>query len=139
MCCRAWRRLLDRLAADGALPSGLLTGNFARGATIKLGRFGLFDRFAFGAFGDDHVDRRDLVPVALDAARRAGVVVYGAAQAVVIGDTPLDVDCAHAHGARAVGVATGPYSVAALAAAGADLTLESLEDQDRLLRWASQW
>jgi len=130
--------LLDRLQARGALPVGLLTGNFARGAAIKLGHFGLRDRFAFGAFGDDHLDRRDLVPVALAAARASGVNVRSASELIVIGDTPLDVECAHAHGARAVGVATGPYSTAELAAAGADLALHTLEDADRLLEWADE-
>lgn len=129
-------RLLDRLAAAGGPPVGLLTGNFAHGAKIKLGHFGLFDRFAFGAFGDDHLDRRDLVPVAIAAARAAGVAVPASAEVIVIGDTPLDVECAHAHGARAVGVATGPFSQDALRAAGADLVLETLEDHDRLLEWA---
>ena len=47
---------------------------------------------------------------------------------VVIGDTPLDVDCAHAHGAVAVAVATGNYSTAQLEATGADLVVETLED-----------
>ena len=131
-------RLLDRLSADGAPPLGLLTGNFARGAAIKLGHFGLFERFAFGAFGDDHVDRRDLVPVALEAARRAGVHVESPARVVIIGDTPLDVECAHAHGARAVAVATGPFSPADLERAGADLILETLEDQERLLQWTAK-
>jgi len=128
-------RLLDRLSSDGAPPLGLLTGNFARGAAIKLGHFGLFKRFRFGAFGDDHVDRRDLVPVAIAAARGAGVDIESPGAAIVIGDTPLDVECAHAHGARAVAVATGPFSTAQLARAGADLVLETLEDQERLLEW----
>ena len=119
-------RLLDRLAADRALPLGLLTGNFARGAAIKLGHFGLFQRFTFGAFGDDHVDRRDLVPVALEAARSAGIDIPSPSRVVVIGDTPLDVECAHAHGVRAVAVATGPFSVVDLERAGADLILETL-------------
>jgi phosphoglycolate phosphatase-like HAD superfamily hydrolase len=128
-------RLLDRLARSGAPPLGLLTGNFARGAAIKLGHFGLHERFAFGAFGDDHVDRRDLVPVALAAARRAGIDVQTPARVIVIGDTPLDVECAHAHGARAVAVATGPFSAGELESAGADLTLDTLEDADRLIEW----
>ncbi|HXT68535.1 MAG TPA: HAD family hydrolase [Vicinamibacterales bacterium] len=107
---------------------GLLTGNFLRGAQIKLGHFGLWDRFRFGAFGDTHADRRKLVPVAIDEARRATGVSVPPGCVVVIGDTPLDVDCAHAHGAVAVGVATGPFSAHELAAAKADLVLESLGD-----------
>ena len=118
--------LLDRLDAAGAAPLGLLTGNFARGAAIKLGHFDLWHRFAFGAFGDDHLDRRDLVPVACARCRDAGVAVTPAAL-VIIGDTPLDVDCAHAHGAAAVAVATGLYGVDALRETGANLVVETLE------------
>ena len=102
----------------------LLTGNFAGGAEIKLGHFDLWRRFAFGAFGDDHVNRRDLVPVAVREAASRGVVPTAV---VVIGDTPLDIDCAHAHGAMAVAVATGHYDEAALARAGADLVVPTLE------------
>lgn len=118
--------LLDRLAAASAAPVGLLTGNFERGAAVKLGHFDLWRRFAFGAFGDDHLDRRDLVPVACARSREAGVDVTPA-RLLIIGDTPLDVDCAHAHGAVAVAVATGLYSVDALHATGADLVVETLE------------
>jgi len=100
---------------------GLLTGNFVTGAEIKLGHFDLWRRFAFGAFGDHHTDRRDLVPVAVRAAARTGCVP---GTVVVIGDTPLDIDCAHAHGAIAVAVATGPYRPDQLA--DADLVVETL-------------
>lgn len=111
---------------DPAVVVGLLTGNFERGAEVKLGHFDLWRRFEFGAFGDHHVNRRDLVPVALDRARERGHQMR-AEDVVIIGDTPLDVDCAHAHGARAIGVATGPFSVDALRAVGADLVVETLE------------
>jgi phosphoglycolate phosphatase-like HAD superfamily hydrolase len=118
--------LLDRLAASSARPVGLLTGNFARGAAIKLAHFDLWQRFAFGAFGDDHLDRRDLVPIASARCAEAGLAVTPAAL-IIVGDTPLDIDCAHAHGALAVAVATGLYTVDALRDAGADLVVETLE------------
>lgn len=112
---------------------GLLTGNYRQGAAIKLGHFGLWERFGFGAFGDAHADRRQLVPVAIAEAERAHGVRIPSSRVVVIGDTPLDVDCAHAHGAVAVAVATGPFSAAELAGAGPDLVLETLEDLPALL------
>lgn len=128
--------LLDALDARRDVAMGLLTGNFERGAAIKLGHFDLARRFAFGAFGDEHVDRRDLVPVAL---ARAGAELGGGAfpahRAVVIGDTPADVDCAKAHDARVVAVATGGFDAATLRAAGADLVLDTLDDRERLLAW----
>lgn len=127
---------LDALApleGDGRVAVGLLTGNFARGAAIKLGYFDLWTRFRFGAFGDDHADRRDLVPLAMAAAARAGMAVAGPADVIVIGDTPADVDCAHAHGARALAVATGGFDEAALRATGADVVTRDLTD------WPAVW
>jgi phosphoglycolate phosphatase-like HAD superfamily hydrolase len=119
--------LLDRLAAGPGVPVGLLTGNFARGAAIKLAHFDLWRRFAFGAFGDDHLDRRDLVPVAGDRCREAGLEVTPA-RMIIIGDTPLDIDCARVHGAVAVAVATGLYTCQTLRDAGADVVVETLEE-----------
>jgi phosphoglycolate phosphatase len=127
--------LLEALDPGRGAALGLLTGNFARGAAIKLGHFGLYRRFRFGAFGDDHVDRRDLVPVALAEARRAGLDVPRPGRIVVIGDTPLDVDCAVAHGVRAIGVATGPFKAGELRDAGAHLVVDTLDERDRILAW----
>jgi phosphoglycolate phosphatase-like HAD superfamily hydrolase len=119
--------LLDALAGRPDVVVGLLTGNFASGAAIKLGHFGLWQRFTFGAFGDDHADRRDLVPLAVEAAARAGHPRFSGEAIVVIGDTPMDVDCAHAHGARAVAVATGPFSYEVLAETRPAHTVHTLE------------
>ena len=116
---------------------GLLTGNYRQGAAIKLGHFGLWERFGFGAFGDAHADRRHLVPVAIAEAERAIGARVPPSRVIVIGDTPLDVDCAHAHGAVAVAVATGPFSTAELAACRPDLVLETLEDLPALLELVS--
>ncbi len=122
--------LLDRLAERDDVVVGLLTGNFVSGAEIKLGHFDLWSRFPFGAFGDRHVDRRALVPVAIEAAVRAGHPPVTPDRVVVIGDTPLDVDCAHAHGARALAVATGVFGIDALRDTGAALTVETLAEVD---------
>jgi phosphoglycolate phosphatase len=127
--------LLDALADRPGVVTALLTGNFIDGATVKLRHFGLWERFAFGAFGDDHVDRRALVPVAMEQARAAGSPVSAPDRIVIIGDTPHDIDCAKAHGARAIGVATGSSSRAELSEAGADLALDTLEPLDQVLDW----
>ena len=125
--------LLDELEARPDVSVGLLTGNFEAGARIKLGHFDLWDRFAFGAFGDDHDDRNALVPIALTRAREAGIAEPPADRVVVIGDTPLDVACARAHGARAVAVATGSYSSEQLRDAGADVVVDTLVDARALI------
>ena len=118
--------LLTALEARPDVVIGLLTGNFAAGAALKLGHFDLWERFPFGAFGDDHTERRALVPVAVAEAAQRGHASFTPDRIVVVGDTPLDVDCAQAHGARAIAVATGMYSEDVLRATGADLTVPTL-------------
>ena len=71
----------------------------------------------------------------LSAGRAAGLPTCPAARVVIIGDTPLDVDCARTHGARALAVATGHYNTAALSAAGADLVVPTLEDTPASIAW----
>jgi phosphoglycolate phosphatase-like HAD superfamily hydrolase len=130
--------ILDALEMHSDVGVGLLTGNFERGAAIKLDHFDLWRRFGFGAFGDAHEDRRALVPIAIEAAEAATGVRIPASDVVVIGDTPLDVDCARAHGAISVAVATGPYGREQLTDAGADLVIETLEDAAAVLRLLRQ-
>jgi phosphoglycolate phosphatase len=52
---------------------------------------------------------------------------------VIVGDTPADVTCGAALGARAVAVATGFYDVGALAAAGAARVFADLRDTAAVL------
>ena len=95
---------------------GLQTGNVRLGAEIKLRHYGLWQHFEVGGFGDDHEDRRELTRIAVGrAARRLGTPLVPE-EIVVIGDTPHDIDCAHALGARALAVATGGASRAELEA-----------------------
>jgi phosphoglycolate phosphatase len=119
--------LIDALDRSPDVAVGLLTGNFEVVAGIKLGHYDLDHRFAFGGYGDSHLDRRDLLPMAIERARATGLDATRS-RVVVIGDTPLDIDCAHAHGALAIAVATGNYTRAQLQAAGADLTVDTLAD-----------
>lgn len=107
---------------------GLLTGNVRAGARAKLGHFGLFDFFAFGGFGDHHFDRDDVAREALAAIRQHLHPDLQGDRIWVIGDTPLDVQCARAIGARVVAVATGVHTVEQLAAASPDLTLRDMSD-----------
>jgi phosphoglycolate phosphatase len=118
--------LLPKLIDDGYL-LGLVTGNVEAAAHIKLHRARLNRFFSFGGYGSDASDRGELTRIAL---RRAGLV-FGepvtAEQAIVVGDTPHDVEGAHAAGIACVGVASHHFSVEQLRAAGADYTIASLE------------
>ena len=124
--------LLDTLRARPDVALGLLTGNTRRGAELKLSHFGLSDHFAFGGYGDRHHDRDD---VARDAYRAAREYLGRDCRDSlwVIGDTPADVRCARAIGAKAVAVATGWHSPETLAACEPDLLLADLSAPDAWL------
>jgi phosphoglycolate phosphatase len=125
-------RALAEASAWAGYAIGLGTGNIRDGARVKLGRAGLFERFAFGGFGCDSEDRAELLAVGADR----GAALLGTPRAecrvVVIGDTPKDVAAAHAIGAEAVGVGTGPYSARDLTECGARWAFSSLEDEGAL-------
>ncbi len=124
--------LLDHFAAAGALQS-VVTGNIRFVAHRKLEAGGLHHRLLLdhGGYGSDHHDRAELVRLAL-----ARLAVFGGrpefdpAQVWIIGDTPRDAACARATGVRCLLVATGTYSVEALADLGADHVLPDLADTD---------
>jgi phosphoglycolate phosphatase-like HAD superfamily hydrolase len=122
------RALLDALAPRRDVFVGLLTGNFAPSARLKLEHFDLWQYFPWGAFGDDAADRNGLLPVAVARARANGAPAVAPDRVIVVGDTPLDVACAAASGARAVAVATGSADAATLQACGADVVFEDLSD-----------
>ena len=95
------RPLLDALAARDDVYLALLTGNYEDAARAKLEYFDLWRYFPCGAFGDDAPDRNGLLPKALATIRACGGPVKSRRlDVVVIGDTPLDVECAAA--ARAI-------------------------------------
>jgi phosphoglycolate phosphatase len=128
--------LLDRIDAKPAWVSGLLTGNMTEMARIKLDRFGIRGRFAFGAFGEEAEDRNALACVAVArVAERYGVPP---ARCIVVGDTEHDIACARAAGARVVAVATGACNRAELAKYAPDLLLDNLSDHAALIAWARE-
>lgn len=118
--------LVPALAADRRVTLGLVTGNIVPGARIKLSHFGLWEHFEIGAYGSDDRERNRLVPIAVARAAAATGRRFAEREVVVVGDTPADIACARAAGARAVAVATGVHSAAELAAHRPDALLESL-------------
>jgi phosphoglycolate phosphatase-like HAD superfamily hydrolase len=131
---RALLGALEAHEAAGRALVGLLTGNLASGAALKLRSAGLDPgRFRVGAYGSDSARRADLPAVAAErAAALTGRAVRGS-DVIVLGDTPDDVACGRPIGARCVAVATGFYDVAALRAAGAACVFETLADTARVL------
>jgi phosphoglycolate phosphatase-like HAD superfamily hydrolase len=119
--------LLPKLIEDGYL-LGLVTGNLEAAAHIKLHRAQLNRFFSFGGYGSDSTDRGELTRIALQRAE----LVYGEPlmpeQAIVIGDTPHDVQGAHAAGMKCVGVGSHHFNVEQLREAGADYAIASLEE-----------
>ncbi|MFM2082882.1 MAG: hypothetical protein RL380_1573 [Verrucomicrobiota bacterium] len=106
--CVGVKEFIRDLRAQKTPPQiGLLTGNIILGAQIKLGHYGLWEEFSMGAFADDH-EQRDLIAVA--AHRRLEKIharTIPGEEIVVIGDTPHDIRCGRAIGARVLAVATG--------------------------------
>jgi phosphoglycolate phosphatase-like HAD superfamily hydrolase len=116
------------LAARDDAMVGLLTGNIEAGARVKLRPTGLWDLFQVGAFGSDHIDRRQLPAVACERAHRLHGRRFAFEEVTIIGDTPLDVDCARACGAVAVAVGTGFHPAEDLQACAPDLFFADLSD-----------
>ena len=128
--------LLESIDREPGWVLGLLTGNMTEMAGIKLDRFGLRQRFAFGTFGEEAADRDGLARIAVArAAERYGVPPR---RCVVVGDTENDIACARAAGARVVAVATGRHKLTDLAPHAPDLLLESVTDPTPLLKWGRE-
>jgi phosphoglycolate phosphatase len=118
--------LLEELAVGQHAQLGLLTGNTELGAEIKLRHYGLDHHFGFGAYGSDRADRNLLGFIALERAMAVTGKRFTPERTLIIGDTPKDIACAHAMGARCMAVATGQFTAEQLEQAGADWVLGSL-------------
>jgi phosphoglycolate phosphatase-like HAD superfamily hydrolase len=125
--------LVAALAAEPGVVLGLLTGNIAAGAALKLAPTGLGERFALGAYGSDSGLRPELPAVAVRRAEELTGRRFRGKEIVILGDTPADVECGAALGVKAIAVATGRHSVEELAAHGPDHVFEDLADWRRVL------
>ena len=127
------REALEALAGRDDVLQSLLTGNIEANAVLKLSAFGLAPHvdFEIGGYGSDHRVRSELVAIACERASLKHALSVGPADAVLIGDTPLDIAAAREAGSRAVAVATGPNSTEELAEA--DAVLPDLRDTAAVL------
>jgi phosphoglycolate phosphatase-like HAD superfamily hydrolase len=113
---------------------GLVTGNYSDAVPIKLAAIAVDPQwFTITAFGDEAATRPAMVELALRRYADMFGEVIDPHRAIIIGDTPRDIDCAHAHGCRCLAVATGRFSLDELRRAGADVAVSDLADPSPLL------
>ena len=120
--------LIEALDAEPDVALGLVTGNIIRGARAKLGSVGLAEYFEVGGYGSDHEVREHLPAIALERAFEAWGVRFPAESAVIVGDTPRDVECGKHEGTRTVAVATGRIPRERLETTGADAVFDDFSD-----------
>ena len=120
--------ILEKVHRRHDLAQGLVTGNMRRGARLKLQHYDVFHYFEFGAFADDDQDRNRLPPFAKARAEARYDVRFKPSSIFVIGDTPHDIACGKAIGARTIGVATGRFSAQELERSGADAVFPDFSD-----------
>jgi phosphoglycolate phosphatase len=125
--------LLEKLKSRPHLVLALLTGNVSRGAQLKLEHYGVWHFFEFGAFADDHHDRNRLGTVARARAKEKHGRQFSACEIDVIGDTPRDIACGKAFGARTIAVATGTWSRDRLAKYQPDFLIDDLSDVEGII------
>ncbi|MGD8321165.1 MAG: HAD hydrolase-like protein [Gemmatimonadota bacterium] len=126
--------LLDALDGHDGVGLGLLTGNIAGGAELKLRNAGLFGRFRMGSYGSDSEVRDELTAIALRRAEDVWGTAVSPRNVFVVGDTPRDVQCGRLASMRTLAVATGHYGSEELVAAGADHVVRDLSDTGAVVR-----
>lgn len=132
--CPGIQALLAALAQERGVVLGLLTGNARHTAVPKVRAGGLdASLFRVGAFGDEAADRNALPPLALARARELFGREVSGRDTIIIGDTPADIACARAVGAKAIAVATGFSSKEKLATYAPDLLFEDLANTAAVL------
>jgi phosphoglycolate phosphatase-like HAD superfamily hydrolase len=106
------------------------TGNLEGIGKLKLQHCGLLSYFVFGGYSDAYDDRTDVFRGALDQARS----LAGTDAAVcVVGDTPADIEAAHANELDVIAVATGIYHFDRLALEKPEWCLHSLRELSETL------
>ena len=125
--------LLEVLSKREEAVLALLTGNVVRGAEIKLTHYGVWHHFEFGAFADDHHDRNELGKFARTRAHDRHGIEFAPEKIYVIGDTPRDIECGRAIGAKTVAIATGHYSLEELAEHTPDFLFQDFSETNRVV------
>jgi phosphoglycolate phosphatase-like HAD superfamily hydrolase len=125
--------MLGKLITRPHLVLALLTGNVSRGAQLKLEHYGVWHFFEFGAFADDHHDRNELGTFARARATARHGQAFDADFIDVIGDTPRDIACGKAIGARTIAIATGTWPREKLSTHQPDFLFDDLSNVDEVI------
>jgi phosphoglycolate phosphatase len=128
------REALEAVHAHAEIHQALLTGNVREGARLKLTHLEIWKYFEFGAFADDSAIRNELGPFALARAKEALGITFPPGRVWIIGDTPHDIACGKAIGAKTLAVATGSFTVAELEQHNPTRTMADLSDTAALLK-----
>ena len=126
---------LSEACKDEGWQVGLLSGNVRKAAEIKLKRFGLWDSFELGIFGDEAPNREGLVLMAEEAALKALDESYPHEKMVLVGDTAQDAVAARANGVRSLIVCRRPESRIAIENANPTWLVDSLDATERIILW----
>lgn len=122
--------LLEKLKKESNIKIGLLTGNIAAGARLKLEAAGILKYFPFGAFGDDAKERNKLADIAIKRAAK----IYGdnisKENTWIIGDSIYDIRCAKSNGLRCLAVCTGLTSRNELMKENPEFLIDDFSDLD---------
>jgi len=118
------KEALNHLAQKGAL-LGVATGNLETIGWIKIEVAGLREWFRFGGFSDHFPVRSEMIR---NAAHKARELAGAAATVCVVGDTPRDIEAAHANQLPVIAVATGNFDFDALLAFRPEACATSLAD-----------
>lgn len=103
------KKLLENIEKRGHF-MGLVTGNIEEIAILKLQKTGISSFFLFGGFGDISEDKGDLIEIAIKNAENKIGIKFNKNDVIIIGDTPIDVECGKKSGIKTIAMATGPYS-----------------------------
>ena len=125
--------LLEKLEQIPEVFNVLGTGNIEKGARVKLGVHALNPIFPTGGFGDEFMERWQVIEKAASNARDYFGINFTKENTFVIGDTPMDIECGKKNHMKTIGVATGGNSVEELKKCGADYVFKNLEDSNSFL------
>ena len=125
------RELLEILEKKGVL-MGLVTGNLEPIARGKLKKINLDKYFKVGGFGSDHIDRTNLIKMAIKKAEDNFDFKFDN-NVFHTGDATQDMMAGKNAGVKTIGVTTGPCSEEQLRAAGADFVFNNLSDTKTIL------